>query len=821
MAQRLHGSADKAPPDDLAGLAERAEAMSRTELPAMLRKLGVQGKPHAPRSDAELPAGIEEGLSSLGFTEPLAAVRALHAAIRKDGESAARLGAMVRGYALLGILSEFHWHPAHQAFKARALLYAQRLVAYDPKDPRALWHRAHAEALVGLHRNALADLAAAEEMVRSNPNVKRPDWVDLIEACARCDDQRLDAAAHGGPHAALAALLRLTLLEYPASPNVTLPAARAVLALDPECYRACDAMCRIYQLGNLHQATMFGPQVLDQALPRRLQTMAGLPEGVRAQLEQPVSRSPALAAAMVKAGEPSVDDGEPSWAVMGHLVAETRFVHVFSRLLFMVQFWNVPVDEFWAEAGPSVADHPYRQFLDLLVLPPPQAGRSAAAFADKLDLASVELTQLEMMRLLSRAHARQAPSAFDVAVTHMDDVARDLSTYLRDSGIAMTRINPAPFARTLLEVSPHSAFARATLIESDPEGVKEQLAGWEKEFPDSSSVIGALAKRASKQNQPDEARRLLERYVRLAPEYWAFEMLAKGYKASGDMDRWKATLDRYLNVPDQPGLDQARVSVEIANYFMDQKSWDEALPYAEAAAQTGAGWAMSCAARCAEGKGELEQSELWTRREGERYPNTSWVNWFAFCKRTGHGDVAAARAFAEQYLQSVGDRPDLANPQSVGFFYWLNDEPGKAMAPLRRAYEMEPTPVHAVYPLLVADQLGDATARDEWLKTLLSKHGAEMPKSARVCELLFPPVAAGSSPAPDMKAIDEVLQTIVEPNRGNTEFIVGMHLLNLGKADLARKLLEHTVQAGNSAGWTRILSAAVMRDLDRKEGRSR
>ena len=46
--------------------------------------------------------------------------------MKSDGESIAP-GRLVRGYALLGVLSEFHRHPAHKAFKGRALLYAQRL----------------------------------------------------------------------------------------------------------------------------------------------------------------------------------------------------------------------------------------------------------------------------------------------------------------------------------------------------------------------------------------------------------------------------------------------------------------------------------------------------------------------------------------------------------------------------------------------------------------------------------------------------------------------------------------------------------------------
>ena len=61
-------------------------------------------------------------LAGLEFLDVFLAVRDLHAAIKTDGESPARLAALSRGYALLGVLSEFQWHRAHRAFKARALL---------------------------------------------------------------------------------------------------------------------------------------------------------------------------------------------------------------------------------------------------------------------------------------------------------------------------------------------------------------------------------------------------------------------------------------------------------------------------------------------------------------------------------------------------------------------------------------------------------------------------------------------------------------------------------------------------------------------------
>ena len=59
-------------------LVDAAESLSRTEFPAALKKLGLDGKPHGVRADGTLSAEIEVQLSSLDFVEPFAAVRSLH-----------------------------------------------------------------------------------------------------------------------------------------------------------------------------------------------------------------------------------------------------------------------------------------------------------------------------------------------------------------------------------------------------------------------------------------------------------------------------------------------------------------------------------------------------------------------------------------------------------------------------------------------------------------------------------------------------------------------------------------------------------------------
>ena len=247
---------------------------------------------------------------------------------------------------------------------ARALLYAQRLVARRPDDRWSLWHRAFALALAGRHRDALVDLESAKTLAGAVKDA--PVWVDLVDAYARCDTRRLQAQK--GPFGKLAALLRMITLEYPAGNAINVQTSRAVLELAPLCFRAVDVMCQGQGVSTLHVATVLGPQVFEQVFAPDLATVESLPASVRDRMKEEL-RVRELADLLRKAGQPGVDTGEPSWAVLGHLIRETTFVHVWRRLDFMKNKWSVPVDEYWNEVKADVASHRYRPYLETLALP--------------------------------------------------------------------------------------------------------------------------------------------------------------------------------------------------------------------------------------------------------------------------------------------------------------------------------------------------------------------------------------------------------------------------------------------------------------------
>ena len=259
---------------------------------------------------------------------------------------------------------------------------------------------------------------------------------------------------------------------------------------------------------------------------------------------------------------------------------------------------------------------------------------------------------------------------------------------------------------------------------------------------------GALGRRYSDLKQYEKARVLLEQYVAESPEYWAFERLAKNYREQGDAARWLATLDRYLAAGEDHGLDHAKVRVEIANDYMAKGLWTKAQPYAEAAAATWAAWAMQCAVRCYEGMQDWQRAELWVRRLSERYPDSSLREWLKFCKRTGHGDIAAARALLEQYGVDPG-KPEATDFLEVGYSAWLKGSTKEAMDSIRKAYESKPSLLAGCALLVLADEMGDGAQRDAILND--ASHQASGRRRRRCstswrCSAMRSPTAIKSCP---------------------------------------------------------------------------
>jgi tetratricopeptide (TPR) repeat protein len=799
-----------------AKLTTTAELLSRTEFPSLLKQLGATGAPNRVRDDASLPPDVENRLASLSMVDVFAAVRMLHDAIRADGESPERLAALARGYAQLGMLSEFFWSPAHRAYKARALLYAERLNQRSggAGSAQALYARAFVRALVGRHDLALRDLDAAAMLqsqvkgqgANSSP---APSWLPVIDAYLKADRKRL--AVKEGPHAKLARLLDLMVVEYPPHTRLLIQTARDVINTEPDCYRPYDLICVNGDFGDVQLATASALVAFPKLFPLKLRSLATLPESVKKPLDQGDDEV-ALVRELEQAGRAGQDAGEPSWSALAHLARETRFVHVFRRLRFMARKWNVPVGAYFDAVRPLVAEHPYFPLLESYVLPRDQGDRALTALADRLDITNIEPTARFLIDALRDLDLPAGRMAGRQGLAHRSILARDFAELIRQTNDRMPQL-----ARVLLNISPYSSYAMATLIASDWDRIKCDVPAWREKVGDAPGLLGALGKKYAELKQYDEAEHCLKRYVELSGDEWAYQELAACYEARGDRDRAKATIGGYLNNTESGGRQQhAQVQAEIANKLMKEGRWQEAKPYAESAADTGAAFGMECASACAEGLKEWDQAELWMKRISERYPKNGWPRWYIFCKRTGHGDLASARALADAHLQEIAGQPETREITKIGFFYWSAGSQTQALEYMDKAYQVTPSTLNGFARVLLADELGQNDRRDRMLDEMTAQFQGKVPRMVSICKLMHDSLAAGRNQPLDLAAVDKVLDQMPAKNRLNADFFVGRFLVNRHRLDAARKYLKRCGDQDEAHIWPQLLAIDALRSADQK-----
>ena len=383
-----------AAPFDYREWTSRMETLSRTRFVEVLGQAGFRARPPAARRAAVKPENLDTWLTSLSITSQFQAVRTLHRQLATQGESPARLAGLARGYAHLGVLCEYFWHPMHEVFKARALLYAERLVARDDWSPNSLAHRGYVCALVGLPGPALDDLTLAKTAAekKKSKTSPLPDWVELVEAFCRFDPAGIKT--EDPRYKQLAALLRMIAAEQSGVGGLAEQVAGEEAGNAPECYRIVDGITRHYGDENPEERPAQSASEASFAanLGPRLSELAGLPSEVArllppktAQGKTPVAAEPAVRGAIISAllaadpltgpkGRllPASGPDEMPWSILARMLEEVSFYQAWRQLRPDV---GRHAETDVARLLPSVPQHRYRGFLEM-AQPDPTAHRA-------------------------------------------------------------------------------------------------------------------------------------------------------------------------------------------------------------------------------------------------------------------------------------------------------------------------------------------------------------------------------------------------------------------------------------------------------------
>ncbi len=768
----------------IAAMVAAADAWSRAEFTRLFQQAGVQAKSVVWRAESTLPDKVEMRLREMNIISQFTAVRAVHGEIKKAGESPELLGALARGYANLGVLTEHLWLPDHKVFKARAFLYAERLRRRLPADSWALWQQAYAETMMGFHADALADLQAAAKGKTTKP---MPDWVALIEPSCLFQEAKLAELGTKPELAQLACFLRFLAVENPNIVRQTLEAADKALAVAPECTRVIQVPCSIGHVGNRQAGTRAYMSAVAAMINEKLVNVDDLSAVVKA-IIQNKAQEPKIWNALAKEGED--DDGEPSWATLARLLQEERFLSIWERLYFMRQAWNVPVEEFVGQIKPYIEDHPRKDVILLYGLGTGKA--SAAEIAKRIDDMSggdLEAHSVGVFIAIESAVNRKAGNAaFNRVWGHFDVSYRDDVIFLRQTNVKKKDL--VDCAKEMLELSPHCGLGFYELFAQDRDLPDEIVKKWEEYESHQAAVLKILGLRYFTMNRPDDAERCVRALIKLSPDTTGYQMLANMNKARGRMDEWRAALDEVLKDSVQD-LDHARVRIDIARYLMSKRQYKEALPYANKAAETWAEWALMCALDCNERAGEYEKAELWARRVSERYP-LRWREWIECCLRTGKGDRKAAQAHAERFFDKFDkEHATIDDWFTFAVYFTSTDQLERTVDALDHVLKAKPPSAIHLLQAMSYDALKKPERRDELLKQATELRGN--PELAK----LFIDTLAKEGNELDLKVVDDFLDH-AGAGKSFAAYLIGRFLDNRGKPKTANTYF-NLAAAGNKS----------------------
>ena len=263
--------------------------------------------------------------------------------------------------------------------------------------------------------------------------------------------------------------------------------------------------------------------------------------------------------------------------------------------------------------------------------------------------------------------------------------------------------------------------------------------------------------------------------------------------------------------------------MEIAEYHLRHNRLAEARPFAEGAAASYAAWGLLTLAHYYELKHDWKKAEEIVKTVVERYPMDS-LGWFAWCRRTGHGDADAAQTASQRYFESLGTPAPANTFAEIATFYQFTAEPQKALALLKRSYEATKRPLVGLRAAVLADRLDDASTRDTILEQVAA--GDQTPSDQpprpiagrqenvecyREVAAAFREAIHTSKPL-DLKRIDAALakSTLFQPTR--VYYLVGMFLEKHGDHDKSKIYLMRSATSPNYREYISILAVCALRD---------
>jgi hypothetical protein len=687
-----------------AELAEQMANMS-TEIAERLRAAGGKGEAEKLNPTNVPDEDIEKLLGEMNFVSQYAAVRAAHRATAEQGASLEWVGVLARGYAHLALLTDHTWASHSEAFAARSLLYAERMMELGESNELAQWHRAYALAVIGAHGAALGKLGELEKL-KSDDDEERPHWANLVEPYVKFEHDNLDQVAND--HSELAetvAFLQWHLYRsYQHIPWIYKKGLDAMQAC-PEAYgvysvmAGCDAL-RVKRTGSGAGAAAFG-----ELLPRRVAALNNLPESLKQFTAQQggflsklmgrkqdtmfSNRPLKIAHELMTAAKTEPKKSECSWAILGQMIAEEQFVEAADMLVVAMDSVEHSQGELLDRLLPLVEGHRYAPYIKSYAYSPNE--QPIAELARQIKVVDPNGNMVEFFYRIwnmptadgqnGQALARRAIWSRTLTLGGLMEAYYGLADkWTRD----IVQEHRELFASNFAEVSPMSPNACRLPYETGKIYQHTELADAEKTMKADPIGWRSLGSQYFAQKSYEDAARCFQHSLKISPSEDVTHRLANSYKKLDKMDLWESTLESFLKEEDL-GLTHAGIHRAIAEENIRKRAWHKAEPHALVAAETYSSWGLLLASQAYEGMQDWTKSEYYAAESTRSYPsNNSGLDWYFWCCRTGRGDLETARKYAAQSAALLGRRVPNIDDYYLVTYHLLEKNPAAALDVLDR-----------------------------------------------------------------------------------------------------------------------------------------
>jgi len=650
---------NRGPAIDYADFAAKCEEASRsTYLKALLAEkvLGnfqANPIPWVPAGTGPVDPAALDRLDCFDVFSQYLAVRLLHQQIRSNGASPERIGALVRGYANLGVLTHDQWSRANKVFLARALLYAQRLVVHENQSGASLYVRAYARAFTGLHAAALMDL---DDAAAKSGGVKTPAWVDLIRGYSRFDPYPLEDVALAGPwrYQQLASFLdaKVSADKFPADqfqsavyhalstyPGMFVLAHASPDAGDPNNPKPYDAM--INQL----------PVLMHDVL-----LTAGLPSSIEDAVRKlkPGDDGFRLIATLrdrliSAATTTPLEINEPSLGVLADLVEQQEMLAIVHRAQSYRATGTGTTDvlKLAGNAAPILRAHPWGAYIDALsmetngedprltslVTKIKNRERDPGPWADDA-LNRIDNMNTEAVNLANTLRERARQTA--------DSLVDDF-TYSGDSAYLARLLKTSPYSATLMQAWMRSV--PAVRINRETNMYHSTIQRVENDFANRPDVVVAASDWCNTRGDFDRSLKLLHNIDQLEPSVDVCTRLSRLERRLGNRDESLSQMMRAVKLANDPN--QTCVAYQqLAVDLIEDRRYDDALSCVQLSSDTPNSRSWQLMARCYEAMGQYDSADECLRQQAAADP-PSISQHYMWAKRLGRKDVKDIRRKAQ------------------------------------------------------------------------------------------------------------------------------------------------------------------------------